>query len=311
MNDSDRKIRIAAFAALEKLVLAGGGCVNWNDIARGFQFEGKIVYFASRPRGIFKPRQMMSALSIKTSIPRANRNSWYDDQFLSSQDDPNKNFGLLRYEFTRAGPTDYTNRALRNAWECKSPLIYFAGVSESVYQPHFPVWIEDYLEEEGCVLVSSGDLKNDIENPKRAFLEQIDPSYSLVRYRQRNHQNWFSTRVRAAYGWRCAFSGLPVRNLLVGAHIVPDRYDGPASVKNGMCMSTLHHAAFDADLLGVDPDFRIHVSSRLRDKADGELLTTLKGLDKQKLLHLPDRQHDWPGRDFLKQRYDMFLEMQV
>ena len=112
-------------------------------------------------------------------------------------------------------------------------------------------------------------------------------SYYLVESKQRNHQAWFSSRTKSAYGYRCAFSGLPLRNLLVGAHIVPDAEDGPASVANGICMSTLHHTAFDTHLIGVDPDLRIHVAQSVFEGRDGPLLESLKALASRSL-RVPD-----------------------
>ena len=41
----------------------------------------------------------------------------------------------------------------------------------------------------------------------------------------------------------------------------------------------IHHAAFDAHLIGVDPDYRIHVSDRLLEIHDGPFLELgLKGI---------------------------------
>ena len=37
------------------------------------------------------------------------------------------------------------------------------------------------------------------------------------------------------------------------------------------------HRAFDEDLVGVAPDLRVHVSSRLLDDEDGPMLDVLKG----------------------------------
>jgi hypothetical protein len=34
-------------------------------------------------------------------------------------------------------------------------------------------------------------------------------------------------------------------------------------VSNGLPLTKLHHAAFDAHLIGIDPDYRIHVADRL------------------------------------------------
>lgn len=44
-------------------------------------------------------------------------------------------------------------------------------------------------------------------------------------------------------------------------------------------LSKIHQAAFDAHLIGIDPDFRIHVSDRLLGQNDGPILETLKQLN--------------------------------
>jgi len=98
---------------------------------------------------------------------------------------------------------------------------------------------------------------------------------------------------------------LPVRQLLVGAHIVPDAEGGPASVRNGICMTTLHHTAFDSNLIGIDPNFRIHVSPALRDQNDGTLLANLKGLAGQQI-QIPDNSMDKPDSNLLEQRFNQF-----
>jgi putative restriction endonuclease len=49
--------------------------------------------------------------------------------------------------------------------------------------------------------------------------------------------------------------------LLDAAHIVIDADEqlGQPIVLNGLPLTKIHHAVFDAHLIGVDPDFRIHV----------------------------------------------------
>ena len=333
MSDFDQRVRVAAFAAMDKLCLRESGRVSWEAIDAGFEIDDQKILFANRARGIFKPRQLEAALSIKTTIPRQGRQPWYRDQ-LFGDESQQEYAGLLRYELARGGLSDPTNLALLAAWERRVPLIYLAGIAPSVYQPVFPVWIEDFRPEDGYVLVATADFEyrgqssvvasrvelspqieatysfREDDDPGQhlrvgALSPEIEATYSLAFSRTRNHQAWFSMRTKAAYGWRCAFSGLPVRELLVGAHIMPDAQGGPAAVRNGICMSTLHHNAFDADLLGIDPDFRIHVSSKLRDQDDGDLLVSLKGLDGSKL-RLPAESADRPARDLLEQRFARF-----
>ena len=305
--DPDRRIRAAAFAAIEKLSQQWGGQIPWGAIREGFQTGGDTVLFANRAKGIFKPRQMSAALSIKTTVPRSGRSLWYRDQgFDAARLDGAT--GLLRYDLARGGREDPTNRALRIAMQRGAPLIYFIGISPATYQPIFPVWVEAFRQEEGHVLLATADFAvAEVVSPAAAVRESIEASYSLTTTRTRNHQAWFSARTKAAYRWRCAFSGLPVRELLVGAHIVPDAEGGPPSVQNGICMSALHHVAFDSQLIGVDPDYRVHVAAPLREQQDGDLLATIKGIDGTRL-RLPRAREDWPDRGFLERRFEHFRE---
>ena len=299
-SDPDHHIRAAALVAIERLSRQHGGRIRWANIQRGFIVDGEPVFFASRAQGIFKPKQMSAALSIRTVIPRSGREAWYRDQGLGGRNsDPET--GLLRYDLARGGPDEPSNRSLRTAMERRAPLIYFAGFAPTEYQPVFPVWVEEFRENE-VLLATTDSLVSVTDSISR---ESVERTYSPTMVRARNHQAWFSARTKSAYGYRCAFSGLPVRELLVGAHIIPDADGGPASVNNGICMSTLHHSAYDTHLIGVDPDFRVHVALPLRERKDGDLLSNLKDLDGTRL-RLPSQRDDWPDPAFLEQRFAHF-----
>lgn len=303
--DPDHRIRAAAFVAISQLSRRFDDHVPWEAISDGFSMAGETILFANRAKGIFKPKQMSAALSIKTTVPRSGRTTWYRDQDSSNLDGAT---GLLRYELARG--SDPTNEALRKAWQRGAHLIYFMGVAPAVYQPVFPVWIADFSPAGRHVLLATADFPvagQRLDQQIAAVKDSVDVSYSSTTARTRNHQAWFSARTRAAYRNRCAFSGLPVRELLVGAHIRADKDGGPASVQNGICMSTLHHVAFDSHLIGVDPDHRIHVSRRLREDTDGELLASLKDLDGARI-RLPDDPRDRPDHAHLEYRFRQFRE---
>jgi putative restriction endonuclease len=61
------------------------------------------------------------------------------------------------------------------------------------------------------------------------------------------------------------------RDLFDAAHIMMDADEqlGQPIVWNGLPLTKIHHAAFDAHLLGIGPDYRIHVSDRLLEIHDG------------------------------------------
>lgn len=306
--DPDHRIRAAAFNAVSQLSRRFNDHVPWEAIRHGFSMaDGERILLANRAKGIFKPKQMSAALSIKTTVPRAGRIPWYRDQDLQSTNLDGAT-GLLRYEMARGN--DPTNDALRKAWQRGAHLIYFMGVAPAVYQPVFPVWIADFRPGGRHVLLATADLMvagQQLHQQVAAVMDRVEVSYSSTTARNRNHQAWFSARTKAAYRHRCAFSGLPVRELLVGAHIRPDTDGGPASVKNGICMSTLHHGAFDSYLIGVDPEHRIHISRRLLDDVDGQLLAQLKDLDGARI-GLPADRNDWPDPVHLGYRFERFRE---
>ncbi len=250
---------------------------------------------------------MSAALSIKTTKPRDGRRTWYRDQNAGIEVDAAT--GLLPYDLVR-DPRHPTYDSLRRAYERRAPLIYFRAVESAVYEAIWPVRVADFSANEGRVLLAAPDhRRNDVSSAEATDVavhaNVRERSYSLRLTRQRNHQDWFSSRVRAVYGYRCAFSRLPLGRLLVGAHIKSDDAGGPASIPNGICMSALHHAAFDSYLIGVDPDLKVHVSPSVFDADDGPLLANLQDLDGTRL-RVPDEPFARPDREFLEWRFARF-----
>jgi putative restriction endonuclease len=82
-----------------------------------------------------------------------------------------------------------------------------------------------------------------------------------------------------------------------------DEQLGQPIVSNGLSLTKIHHAAFDAHLIGVDPDFRIHVSDRLLEIHHGPFLELgLRGIAETSI-ELPRRREDRPDRDRLALRF--------
>ncbi|WP_246156325.1 HNH endonuclease [Thiohalocapsa marina] len=135
----------------------------------------------------------------------------------------------------------------------------------------------------------------------------IDRRYTTVEAKARLHQAEFRELVLGAYDRRCAVSGLPIPDLLEAAHIIPDRdVRGRPEITNGLCLSTIHHRAYDANLLGIDPDGRIHVAEAVLAQHDGPTLeAALKGMHSRQI-RLPRHVEDRPNRDFLAERFEGF-----
>ena len=202
-------------------------------------------------------------------------------------------------------PEAADNRWLREAMARQVPIIYFLGVSPGRYQAVFPTFITgwDSKGAKAQVAFSVPEIKSLPKPP----IDAAERRYALRLVKQRLHQASFRDAVMAAYKGRCAISGMPESMLLDAAHIIGDADDdfGQPVVQNGIPLSKIHHAAFDAHLLGVDPDFKVHVSERLLMQQDGPLLESMKRLHMGKLL-LPERMQDRPDRERLRTRFKQF-----
>jgi putative restriction endonuclease len=295
-------MRRIAFDRVREIVAIYGNVPSF-ELSNGFEFDGEHIRLASRPRGIFKPKQMRFPLSIRTAFPRPGRKIWYDDQrnvhqqiFAGDE--------TVDYAFMGNNPNHPDNRGLREVGERHLPLVYFLGIAPEVYLPIFPVFVFGWDARALKVQIAFGEAGGYILKPPKTIPER---RYALREVKQRLHQASFRESVIEAYKGRCAVSGLPVRRLLDAAHIMADsdEHFGQPVVPNGLPLSKIHHAAFDAHLLGIDADFSIHVSEKLQELKDGVILESLKQLEGQKLYH-PRRHEDWPDRDRLAQRFELF-----
>lgn len=82
----------------------------------------------------------------------------------------------------------------------------------------------------------------------------------------RRGQEYFRDAVLNNFGGRCGVTQLPVRGLLIASHILPwGMYPTERlNVRNGICLSRLHDAAFDRGLISFDDELRLVLSPRLK-----------------------------------------------
>lgn len=295
-------MRLAAFERV-RLLTDLHGTLTANELSPGFRFEGERIPLVNPQRGIFKPRQMQHLLSIKTVVPRPGGRVWYDDQ-LMAHSQIFENDESVDYAFMGTNPNAADNQWLREAFESHVPVIYFLGVAPGRYQALMPTFIAGW--DGGALtakLVFGLPDQHEVATPQGA----VERRYALRLVKQRLHQTSFREAVIAAYSGRCAVSKLAEPDLLDAAHIISDRDEllGQPVVQNGMPLSKLHHAAFDRHLIGVDPDYRLHVAERLLGQRDGPMLEALKKLQGGRI-RLPRRLEDRPDRDRLAQRFELF-----
>ncbi len=302
IEDKDFKMRLAAFDHVRRLGDSHGHLTR-HELAPGFVFEGERIPLVNPQRGIFKPRRMRFLLSIRTVFPRPGARIWYDDQ-RQVHNQIFEGEETVDYAFMGKDPEAADNRWLREAWENQIPVIYFLGVSPGRYQAIVPTYISHW---DGFALKSTLAFGNPYQEGLAAPGNATERRYALRMVKERLHQATFREAVLYAYGRRCAITGLPETQLLDAAHIIADGDEalGQPVVPNGLSLSKIHHAAFDAHLIGIDPDYRLHVSDRLLDQDDGPMLQALKQLDGSGL-HLPSRSRDYPDRDRLDRRFETF-----
>jgi putative restriction endonuclease len=233
---------------------------------------------------------------------------WYDDQREAHQQIFNGEESV-DYAFMGTDPDAAENRWLRDAFDLQIPIIYFLGTAPGLYQAIVPTFVVGFDPTTLRAHIAFSPMEfvapEAIVMPPKTAIER---RYGLRLVQQRLHQNAFRQMVIAAYRGRCAISGLPQPALLDAAHIINDRDEqyGQPRITNGLPLSKLHHAAFDANLIGVDADSMIHVSERLLSLHDGPTLEALRQFDGKKLIP-PAREQDKPDRDRLAMRFDRFM----
>ena len=93
---------------------------------------------------------------------------------------------------------------------------------------------------------------------------------SIVQAKALRGRDQFRKAVLSAYEFRCCITGLAEPRLLEAAHIAPWRDDPVHGLNptNGLCLSVLHHRAFDRGLIALDDDFRLLISPQLAAHGD-------------------------------------------
>ena len=286
----DDKMRMTAFEQVQRLNDLHESLTT-NDLKAGFNYEGNRIPLVNPQRGIFKPKKMRYLLSIRTVFPAPGKKVWYDDQreihrrIIESED-------TLDYAFMGQDPNAADNQWLLEAFKNQVPVIYFLGIAPGRYQAIIPAFISGWDPNALIAQVVFGVPNQDKISIPQSIQER---RYALRVVKQRLHQSSFREAVIAAYNGRCAVSGLPERRLLDAAHIISDKNEfmGQPVITNGLPLSKIHHSAFDSNLIGINPDYRLHVSERLLSQNDGPMLESFKQLNGNKL-RLPTRLIDYP-----------------
>jgi putative restriction endonuclease len=303
--DEDAALRAEAMAWLSMRSHDGTVPISSEDLA-DFRFREQRIPLMDRQRGIRKPAFLRAALSIRTVYRPEGATRPYEDG--TGPD------GLIRYKWRGTDPDHPENRALRVAMEHRLPLVWFFGVGTALYLPVFPVYLageEPDLHQFALALDETFGMRDRDVPPSP--VEAAIRRYVMRETKQRLHQPVFRATVLRAYRTRCAVCALGHGRLLDAAHIVPDRDElGEASVRNGLAMCKLHHAAFDSRIMGIRPDLVVEIEHRVLDEIDGPTLKHgLQGRHGQKLMVLPSTRSERPNKELLELQYEQFRRSTV
>jgi putative restriction endonuclease len=198
---------------------------------------------------------------------------------------------------------------LRKALETKTPLIHFRGVVPGVYTAIWPVFIvgDNPAELSFSVAIDTPNHAYSIGEPEPLNDLQARRRYVTVETQQRLHQAGFRYRVLKAYDGRCSICRLGHTKLLEAAHILPDNDPrGLPIVPNGISLCSIHHGAYDSNIIGITPDYSVEVNKEVLEEKDGPmLLHGLQEFHKQRLI-LPHSKKNWPKPEYLDERYSRF-----
>ncbi len=293
----DNQIRLAAFDHLNKLVSIYGDVLPYKELIKGFLFKGEIITLLGAS-GIWKPKQLGNPLSITTSSGGP-----YSDSLT--------NDGFLKYKYRGTDPNHRDNIGLRELINLQKPLIYFHSVLKGKYIATWPVYIMNDNINALEFTVAVDDVRHisneisTVEEPEEHYRRKYLTSNVLVRL----HQRSFRERVLAAYQNHCALCNLRHVELLDAAHIIGDNEDsGEPIIQNGLALCKIHHAAFDQNILGIDPDYKIKIRHDILQETDGPMLKYGIQLLENNSLILPKDKRNYPDKNRLSTRFEQFLK---
>jgi putative restriction endonuclease len=295
--DRDEEVRLRCFLALDALRARYGNDLPYpGALDQGFNYSGGRVPFLNRQKGIYKAaiQQGPAAISIQTSFKGPYEDVETDEGF--------------RYAY-RAGPVDQPdNRALRQAFVLGVPLVYFVATRPGWYRAEYPCYVTADDPAAQHVVVTPGRMVGSVEEVEPMPIQtSVERAYAVRETRVRLHQGRFRAIVLQAYRDRCTICRLRELRLLDAAHIVQDvNPAGLAEIPNGLSLCSIHHRAYDQDLVGVSAEYEVHVAPRLVEDEDGPMLDVLKEAQ-GRTIELPSKRAWHPDRTRLAERFERFL----
>jgi putative restriction endonuclease len=272
----------------------GDGMLSRAELG-SFQYADQKIRVIDAQGGIWNPgatwtlgEELRATLSINTT-----RSGKYEDKEVTG--------GLWRYDYQSGGIAG-KNTKMRKAMDFQLPLVWFVQQDSGRYVPYRVFIISDFPDEGFCLIAPDLSLATAARSESL-----IERRYAERMMKQRLHQPAFRARVISAYETRCAICRLGHGRLLDAAHITPDSdVTSSTSVTNGLSLCKIHHSAYDINIIGIDPDYKVHVRLDILAEIDGPMLEHgIKEMNNSQLW-IPSVLGDRPDSARLEVRFKQF-----
>lgn len=276
------------------------------DDLTAFEFRGAKHRLLGPFTGIWRIGSLSpGAIGISTAYVPEGLKRPYDDEVGSD--------GFFRYKWRGTNPNQADNLALRYAMENGLPLVWYQGIGfvpgtkTQLYKAVFPVYLIGEEPQNHQFVVAMEAEQALLPSGEPPEVQDIARRYNLRIAKVRYHQPIFRARVIHAYDERCAVCRLPFPELLDAAHIRPDADGGSTKISNGLSLCKIHHGAYDANIMGITPDYVIEIKESVLETFDGPTLQfSLKEMHGEKLRQLPAEKASRPDPDLLAERFAAF-----
>ena len=160
-------------------------------------------------------------------------------------------------------------------------------------------------EEEFEEIINSSKTETNIKKEYKFFdkkkinsLEHTPIEKREQKSKDRKGQYLFRKELLKLYKGSCAISGTNIIEIIEAAHIMAYINTESNNIQNGILLRRDIHRLFDLDLIAIDTDYNILVSSKLKD-------TPFYKYQGQKIL-LPKNEKNHPSKDVLRYKLDNF-----
>nr|WP_180203844.1 DUF2002 family protein [Pseudomonas sp. SbOxS1]NYU03606.1 DUF2002 family protein [Pseudomonas sp. SbOxS1] len=221
-------------------------------------------------KGIYKPKELMYALSIRQTL-----DSPYSDQQLDYQENGSWHYSYAQEENPRGNSADlFTNQGLKKCMDDGVPVAVLVQLSKKPEVTKYRMlglakvvsWKDGVFTLESTTL-SENDITanltpghsttyspNGVEDNRKRTLREIA---------QRQGQGSFRSGLLTAYEGRCAITNYAVEEVLEAAHITP--YLGPKTnhISNGLLLRSDLHTLWDRGLIYLCDGLKLHLKPTL------------------------------------------------